>query len=69
MPCSSMDGVRLENLLLRDLDLLEEGRDALDGQVPALLALGNQRAKLVHLRDGGFLRQQHFGLGCQPLDP
>jgi hypothetical protein len=40
-------GVEVRHLLLRELDLLEGGRDLLEGQVATLLSLGDEPAHFL----------------------
>ena len=49
--------VERPELLLGDLRLLERGRDVLDGQEAALLALGDQCPQLVDLGDRRLVSQ------------
>ena len=63
------EGVELDDLLLRDLDLLQAGGDLLEGQETAFLAFGDERTQLVDLRDRRLALEQCFGLSAQPLDP
>ena len=44
--------MQLGHLLLRDLDLLEGGRDLLEGQEASLLTVGDELTQVVHLPDG-----------------
>src|SRR5215217_4521514 len=68
-PLALQEGVELDDLLLRDLDLLQAGGDLLEGQEPTLLAFGDQRAQLVDLGDRRLALEQCFSLCAQPLDP
>ena len=43
--------VQVADLLLGDLDLLEAGRDLLEREIAALLALGHERAQLLDLEE------------------
>ena len=54
--------MQLPQLLLGDLDLLQRGGDLLERQEAALLALRDQRPKLVQLVDRRLVRQQHLVL-------
>jgi len=58
------------DLLLGDLDLLERGRDLVEGQKAALLTIRDQTAKLVELVNRGLVSQQDFVLDrSAPLGP
>ena len=56
--------MQLAQLLLRDLDLFERGGDVLERQKAALLAIRDQRPKLIQLVNRGFVRQQNLILDC-----
>ena len=60
------EGVQLKDLLLGDLHLFQEGGDLLERQESAFLTLGDERAQLVHLKDGCFIAEQNCGLSAQP---
>jgi len=58
------------DLLLGDLDLLERGRDLVEGQKAALLTIRDQTAKLIELVNRGLVSQQDFVLDrSAPLGP
>jgi hypothetical protein len=57
--------VELGHLFLGDLDLLQTGGDLLEGQVPPFLPFGDERTKLLDLRDRSLALEQCFGLRAQ----
>ena len=59
--------VQLRDLLLGDLHLFQRGGDLLERQEASFLAFGDERTKLVDLRDRRVARQQCIGLCCQTL--
>jgi hypothetical protein len=63
-------GVKLLDLLLGDLDLLQRGGDVVECQEAALLAVRDEATELVELIDGSLVRQQNFVLDrSAPLEP
>jgi hypothetical protein len=58
-------GVERRNLLFRDLDLLQGGRDLLESQVAALAALRDQIAQLLVVGERLLLRSSLESLGSR----
>jgi len=59
--------VQLTELLLRDLDLLQRGRDLVECQIATFLAVGNEAAQLLQLVDRCPISQQNLVVDASTL--